>query len=48
MQAAAQRSKSAGTDVFVTKLTATGAALVFATYLGGSGYEEPLAERSER
>jgi hypothetical protein len=29
----------AGGDVFVTKLNATGTALVYSTYIGGSGYE---------
>ena len=31
-----------GTDAFVTKLDASGAALVYSTYLGGSGYDEGL------
>jgi hypothetical protein len=29
-------------DVFVTKLNSTGTALVYSTYLGGSGYDQPF------
>jgi hypothetical protein len=35
-----QTTKGGGDDVFVTKLNATGTALVYSTYIGGSGYEE--------
>jgi hypothetical protein len=31
---------ASGPDVFVTKLNATGTALVYSTYLGGSGYDQ--------
>jgi hypothetical protein len=34
-----QASKGAGSDVFVTKLNATGSALLYSTFLGGSGEE---------
>jgi hypothetical protein len=34
---------SGSTDVFVTKLNATGTALVYSTYLGGSGYDQPYS-----
>ena len=35
------RSSGGGGDAFVTRLNATGSALVFSTYLGGSGYDQP-------
>jgi hypothetical protein len=38
--AAFQTTKGGGMDVFVTKLNATGTALVYSTYIGGSGDEE--------
>jgi hypothetical protein len=46
--AAFQRTLSGGVDVFVTKINPTGSALVYSTYLGGSGIgaveeEEPDA-----
>jgi len=34
-----QTTNGGGQDVFVTKLNATGTALVYSTYIGGSGYE---------
>src|SRR5205823_160804 len=34
-----QGNLSAGTDAFVAKLNATGNALVYSTYLGGSAYD---------
>jgi hypothetical protein len=34
-----QTTKEGGQDVFVTKLNATGTALVYSTYIGGSGYD---------
>jgi len=34
-----QTTNEGGGDVFVTKLNATGTALVYSTYIGGSGYE---------
>jgi Bacterial Ig-like domain (group 3)/Beta-propeller repeat len=34
-----QAALDGGVDVFVTKLNPTGSALVYSTYLGGSGYE---------
>lgn len=37
---ALQTTNNGATDAFVTKLNATGSALVYSTYLGGSGYEE--------
>ncbi len=38
-----QASNAGGQDAFVTKLNAAGSALVYSTYLGGSGTELPLA-----
>jgi cold shock CspA family protein len=35
-----QTTKEGGDDVFVTKLNATGTALVYSTYIGGSGNDE--------
>jgi hypothetical protein len=35
-----QTTNEGGRDVFVTKLNATGTALVYSTYIGGSGDEE--------
>ncbi len=32
-----------GPDVFITKLNPTGTALVYSTYLGGSGYDQPYS-----
>jgi hypothetical protein len=34
-----QTTNEGGRDVFVTKLNATGTALVYSTYIGGSGYD---------
>jgi Beta-propeller repeat len=39
---AMQTSNGGGTDAFVAKLNPTGSALVYSTYLGGSGNEEGL------
>jgi hypothetical protein len=39
---ATQPSKNAGADAFVAKLNANGTALVYATYLGGSGVDAAL------
>ncbi len=36
-------SCSANPDLFVTKLNATGTALVYSTFIGGSGYDEPAS-----
>jgi hypothetical protein len=38
-----QRTNGGGADVFVTKLNATGTALVYSTYIGGSGNDEGYA-----
>jgi hypothetical protein len=38
-----QRTNGGGGDVFVTKLNATGTALVYSTYIGGSGDERGYA-----
>jgi hypothetical protein len=38
-----QTKKGGGWDVFVTKLNATGTALVYSTYIGGSGNDEGYA-----
>ncbi len=38
-----QSSRAGGRDAFVTKLDVTGSALVYSTYLGGSGEETPAA-----
>jgi hypothetical protein len=35
-----QTTNGGGGDVFVTKLNATGTALVYSTYIGGSGNDE--------
>lgn len=40
---AAQPAKGAGSDVFITKLNATGSAVVYSTYVGGSGSDEGLS-----
>lgn len=41
-EAGALQSASGGQDAFVTKLNAAGSALVYSTYLGGSGNDEGL------
>jgi hypothetical protein len=38
-----QTTKGGGDDVFVTKLNATGTALVYSTYIGGSGDDRGYA-----
>jgi hypothetical protein len=38
-----QMTNGGGRDVFVTKLNAAGTALVYSTYIGGSGYDEGYA-----
>jgi hypothetical protein len=38
-----QTTNGGGQDVFVTKLNATGTALVYSTYIGGSDYDEGYA-----
>ena len=35
-----QRANGGSADIFVTKLNANGSALVYSTYLGGSGYDQ--------
>lgn len=40
---AAQAIKGGGSDIFVTKLNATGTAAVYSTYIGGVGSDEGLA-----
>ena len=40
---AVQASYAGGSDVFVTKLDATGSELVYSTFLGGSGVKSPTA-----
>jgi hypothetical protein len=37
-----QTTKEGGADVFVTKLNATGTALVYSTYIGGSNNDEGM------
>ena len=41
MQDPYQASLAGSMDVFITKLNATGNALTYSTYLGGSGYDAP-------
>jgi Beta-propeller repeat len=43
---ALQSSNGGATDAFVTKLSATGSALIYSTYLGGSGVENVELGRS--
>jgi hypothetical protein len=39
---AAQSARGAGNDIFITKLNAAGTAMVYSTYIGGSGSDEGL------
>jgi hypothetical protein len=39
---AAQATKAAASDIFITKLNATGTAALYSTYIGGSGNDEGL------
>ena len=41
-------NSNGGQDAFVTKLDASGAALVYSTYLGGSGYDARHRHRARR